>query len=134
MFMNQGVYVLQVDIDKYYVGKSNNITLRLEQHTKGEGSCFVKRIVQRLEPCVPYIHDWESWERAETLHWMYTRGISHVRGWMYTDPVLNVEQKKHAFAQICEKYDLCRKCGQTGHFVSECNKKKEDCVKPFWFK
>lgn len=132
-FLNQGVYVLQVDSDRYYVGKSHNIANRIEQHTRGEGSCFVKRILRRIAPNTSCPGDWESWERAETLHWMYTRGIHNVRGWMYTSMVLTPEQHKHAFEQICEKYDLCRQCGQKGHFIKECVEINAS-VKPFWFR
>lgn len=119
ILLNQGVYVLQLTNGTYYIGKSNNITQRLEQHHKGE-----KKIAKRLTPFTEYMSDFESWERAETLHWMYTKGIKKVRGWMYVQAKLDKVTRKHAYQQICEKYDLCRKCGRKGHFIEECREKK----------
>lgn len=122
-FINQGVYVLELNNGKeYYIGKSMNILERIKQHQTGEkGSEFTKgKSIKRLMPLTPYLEDFESWERAETLKWMYLKGVSGVRGWMYTTGKLNKEQRNHAFEQICEKNDLCRKCGLTGHFVKEC--------------
>ena len=115
-FVNKGVYVLELEGDKYYVGKSNNILERIVQH-KANG----KKIAKRMQTKTPPSTDWESWERNETLHWMREKGIQNVRGWMFTTGVLSKEQLKQAFAQICEKYDLCRRCGSGGHFVKHCH-------------
>lgn len=114
-FNNEGVYVLHLPGDKYYIGKSKNIKQRLEEHAA------VTKIVQRLPPCTPYLHDWESWERAETLHWMKEKGVEKVRGWMYVRKWLTSEEKEHAKAQIFEKYDLCRLCGSDRHFAKHCS-------------
>jgi hypothetical protein len=106
----------------YYVGKSSNIEERLQQHRSGVGGCILAlKYVERVDPLTEYMSDFESWERNETLTRMYTHGISNVRGWMYTSPALGVTQFEHAAAQICEKFDLCRRCGYKGHFVGECN-------------
>ena len=113
-FANQGVYVLELEENQIYVGKSNHIAARIDQHRT------TKSIIRRLMPYTPYCHDFESWERNETLHWMAVKGIPHVRGWMFTTKELKKGDVKQAFRQICEKYDLCRKCGQKGHFIEQC--------------
>ncbi len=68
----------------------------------------------------------ESWERNEVLTRMHQFGIDNVRGWMYTFKNMPIEQKVHAFDQICEKFDFCRKCGRNGHFIRDCHSMSTD--------
>jgi hypothetical protein len=72
----------------------------------------------------------ESWERAETLTRMFKHGIRRVRGWLYTTRFLSQSQVESAYQQICEKFDLCRKCGRNDHFIHQC---KADCRAPWYF-
>jgi hypothetical protein len=51
---------------------------------------------------------------------MYRRGINSVRGWMFVSKTLSEEQTESAFNQVCERFDLCRKCGRNSHFASAC--------------
>ncbi len=54
---------------------------------------------------------------------MYLTGIDQVRGWMLTSPTLSPIDKRDAFRQVCEKFDLFRKCGRHTHFANECRAK-----------
>ncbi len=122
---DKGVYVLELKDGGFYVGKSHDIDERLRQHAgKGEqqhsGATCAKGFVGRVAALTPRCDDMEAWERAETLARMYKHGIERVRGWMYTNPEMTEAQREHAFSQICEKHDLCRKCGNAGHFAAEC--------------
>lgn len=120
-FANNGVYVLEMSDGTYYVGKSHNIPKRLKEHQDGKGSEFVyNKPFERIPTHVEYMNDWEGWERAETLHLMYKKGIENVRGWLYTSVVLSEDQEKDANRQIRERYDLCRGCGEKGHFMRDC--------------
>ena len=128
----EGVYVLQEHADdpKVYVGKSSNIPVRIQEHMAGHGttSCVFSPASHRLAPLTPPVYagklpDWESWERVETLTRMYEFGIDRVRGWMFTAPVLSHADKETAFLQICERFDLCRRCGRATHFVQQCKAK-----------
>ena len=114
-FMNEGVYVLELANGRYYIGKSNDIDRRISQHLLNG-----KDVQRRLAPETMGSPDWEAWERNETLHWMHHKGIKNVRGWLYTEPVFSEDLERHAFGQLCERYDLCRKCGRKGHFISQC--------------
>lgn len=38
--MERGVYALRLKDDKYYVGYSANMVLRIKQHFEGEGICM----------------------------------------------------------------------------------------------
>ena len=104
-----------------YVGKSQDVERRIEQHMSGEGTQCLSGRVRRLEVGEAGTErDLESWERNETLARMYKHGVDKVRGWMFTSARLSAEQEEQAFGQICEKYDLCRQCGRNTHFADKC--------------
>lgn len=125
-----GVYVLEKPDGTLYVGKSGNIQERLRQHANGSGASCAKGFVKRIPPITAEVEgDHEAWERAETLARMRKHGISNVRGWMYTSPEMTDAQVEHAFGQVCERHDLCRRCGRGGHFAARCGKAKK---RPEW--
>jgi predicted GIY-YIG superfamily endonuclease len=121
-----GIYVLENlsgGTPRFYVGKSNNIIQRVNAHMSGQGG--VGYLSGRNLRHVSLIsngslRDLESWERNETLERMYRFGINNVRGWMFTDLELSDEDHETAFNQICEKRDLCRRCGRNSHFQGNC--------------
>lgn len=119
-----GVYVLERPDGVYYVGKSCNIRGRIRQHAEGGGASCAKvegeGRARRVLPLTQACEDLEAWERAEVLARMRKHGIGRVRGWMYTSPELSEAQREHAFGQVCEKFDLCRRCGLRGHFAVDC--------------
>jgi hypothetical protein len=118
------VYVLQLQGNRYYIGKSQNTHSRIAQHKhpSGYGSRWTTkyRIIKEVCPLTPSQEDLESWERAETLTRMLEHGIENVRGWMFTTEQLDEYQVEQVCYQVCEKFDLCRQCGGKGHFVSSC--------------
>ena len=116
-----GVYVLELPGGRYYVGKSGNVGGRLEQHRGGTGASCAEGFLRRLAPLTPPDDDAEAWERAETLARMRRHGIARVRGWMFTAPALTEPQREAAFTQVCERFDLCRRCGRGGHFAASCH-------------
>lgn len=123
-----GVYVLyDVKDKKMYVGKSEDMDRRVGQHLNKEGTRFFEMngtSIGRSKffevKAAPIHADLESLERNHTLALMYKHGIDNVRGWMFTTMMLSSRQKEDAFRQICEKYDLCRKCGRDSHFAERC--------------
>ena len=120
-----GVYVLRFDdntLPRFYVGKSNDITKRLQQHGDGHGSaCVAGRAFKRIPTIVRgHRDDLEGWERAEVLERMYEVGINAVRGWKYTLQLMPIDQKLSAFDDVCERFDLCRNCGRSTHFIRDC--------------
>ena len=112
------------------MGKSAGIAERLRQHAAGEGAACAKGFLRRISPLTPHMHDLEAWERAETLARMRKHGIASVRGWMYTAPELGQYLREHAYQQICERFDLCRRCGREGHFAAAC----AGAARPPWAK
>ena len=116
-----GVYALIDTSGRVYVGKSANIPKRLDMHMTGSGTTFLDPGMS-VTPLLTRgkTDDLETWERNETLMQMHKRGISNVRGWKYVTQTLTQAERKEAFDQVCEKLDLCRKCGRKGHFQYKC--------------
>ena len=124
-----GVYVLRTSDGLYYVGKSTDIDARIQEHRSGGGaSCISGSSFSEITRLLTSgsASDLESWERNETLQRMKLHGIENVRGWMFTEARLSHESRHDAFRQICEKFDLCRKCGRSSHFAERCFAKTVD--------
>jgi len=130
--VESGVYVLEKADGSLYVGKSGNISERIMQHAMGEGASCARGFVRRVPPLTECVGDREAWERSETLARMRRHGVSNVRGWMYTTPTLSDAQRDHAFRQVCEKMDLCRRCGLEGHFAGSCRRSGAGGARPQW--
>ena len=125
-----GVYVLELNNDQcFYVGKASNIQERVEQHKNGAGSAFVKAkggVKRVLTPDLPREESLTSWEQKETIYQMMKRGFNHVRGWEFTfTKSLTTDELKTIRTLIFGTGDLCRNCGNPGHFVSGCKTKSK---------
>jgi len=118
----KGVYVLQLQNNKYYVGESMDKKRRIWVHENGNGSSWTKKhnVIQELKPLTKKQDDF--WELSETLEVMNLYGIDNVRGSMFTNPnELSREDKVVAAQLYCEKHNLCRRCGSNSHFIGQCN-------------
>tara|TARA_B100002051_G_C16719267_1_gene631339 strand:- start:175 stop:732 length:558 start_codon:yes stop_codon:yes gene_type:complete len=127
------VYVLKLENQKYYVGESSNIRQRIWAHENGGGSAWSKKY-KYIRPIKLITKPQDSfWELSETLEQMYVHGINNVRGSMFTKPFeLSKEEKIMAAQLYCEKHNLCRNCGEPGHFINQCkNEKVAPWVKQF---
>ena len=124
-----GVYILKDNHNRYYVGKSQNMAGRIEDHMHGNGTSFLSGNITSVQSLTSgSANDLESWERSETLARMHRHGIKNVRGWMFTTQELSDRQLDDAFNQICEKFDFCRRCGRNSHFIQTCYAKS----KAYW--
>tara|TARA_B100001094_G_scaffold91385_1_gene87370 strand:- start:766 stop:1317 length:552 start_codon:yes stop_codon:yes gene_type:complete len=118
---NKGVYVLKLTNNKYYIGESNDIDKRVWVHMNKAGSAWTKKYdVLKREETITNPQD-AFWELNETLEQMKLHGIDNVRGSMFTNPYeLSMNEKISAAQLVCEKYNLCRKCGGSDHFITQC--------------
>jgi len=130
----KGIYVLKLNDGCMYVGKSDNIDARIEQHRNGSAKCAAwcnrhtrSSALQVEKPRTPPSgDDLNAWEQNETLVQMMVHGFDKVRGWRFTkcDP-LEYEDLITIKALIPEAADVCRKCGIKGHFVTSCSASNE---------
>lgn len=117
------IYVLQLQSNKYYIGKTENPEFRLADHFISEGSAWTKKykpikIKQIIPNCDAYDED------KYTKKYMSKYGINNVRGGTYCRVKLNDEIIKTIKKEIDGATDKCYKCGKTGHFANECIKKQ----------
>lgn len=120
----ESLYVLKLEDDKWYVGKSADVAKRFEQHVQGKGAAWTKtykpiRIVETRR--ITSIHD----ETNTTKDYMKKYGIDNVRGGAYTQIDLSDDISDMIKAELRGNNDACYKCGTKGHFANKCSKKEE---------
>lgn len=122
------VYVLELQKGYIYVGKSKNIKGRLKQHVNGKGAVFTREYkpTGKLLPRLGTLRgDGDGPERDETLRQMYALTPQKVRGWKYCNKSLSMPDLREIESNIRELFDLCRRCGRTGHFARGCREKTD---------
>jgi hypothetical protein len=122
-----GVYVLQLHGGYYYVGKTSRaIKERVKEHFKMPRSWMKLHHPIKVVPTITRLpSDFVSWERAETLERIWLHGASKVRGWQYTLVNLTEVDEQAIVTQLCERKDLCRRCGRGNHFMPQCKLKQK---------
>jgi predicted GIY-YIG superfamily endonuclease len=115
----QFIYVLGLQEGKYYVGKTNDITRRLQEHQSGSGCEWTKRyrmvkLLHSEQSSDPYDED------KITKKWMAEKGINNVRGGVYSQVVLPDEQIASINRELRGAEDKCLGCGRDGHMVKNC--------------
>jgi predicted GIY-YIG superfamily endonuclease len=115
----ESLYVLQLENDKWYVGKTHDIAKRFKEHQSGKGSAWTTankplKIVEtrRLKD--------EYDETNTTKELMKKYGIDNVRGGAYVQVVMPEHVEKTLKMEIRGDSGACFKCGLGGHFAVEC--------------
>jgi len=114
------IYILELDENKFYVGKTNNPEFRLEKHFDGYGSQWTRKykpikILDRIDNCDDFDED------KYTLKIMSEKGINNVRGGSFCEIDLSEDSKKTIHRMINGANDKCYICGSKDHFVNKCN-------------
>jgi len=113
------IYILKLENNKYYIGKTTNPNFRLEQHFNLSGSQWTKKykpnkILQLLPDCDSYDED------KYTLKYMEKYGINNVRGGTFCELKLNQNNLSTIKKMINSSTDKCYICGENGHFAKKC--------------
>ena len=117
------IYILLLELNKYYIGKTNNPDIRLDYHFNSDGSEWTKiykpiKVYEVISNCDSYDED------KYTLKYMEKEGINNVRGGSFSQIELSVEQIKLISQMIKGATDKCFNCGESGHFIKDCIESK----------
>ena len=96
------IYVLELEDERYYIGRTSNIVQRMNEHFRGDGALYTKKhkpikikeiIIEKSK------HD----ERDKTLECMEKYGWDKVRGYVWCKESLS---KKPKIKKIVEKEEV----------------------------
>ena len=112
------IYTLELENEKYYVGRSDVPNQRILAHFEELGSKWTK--IHKPLKVLTEIKGDEFDEEKYTLIAMEKYGIDNVRGGSYCKIKMSQEEKDKALQTIRSITDRCYKCGEKGHFVNDC--------------
>ena len=115
------IYILQLAGGRYYVGKTNNIARRYQEHLNGEGSAWTRRwppttLVKTIDSTSPFDED------KTVKEYMAKYGIDKVRGGSYVSETLDAAQHDLLTKEIRGAEGRCTQCGGADHFAAACTR------------
>lgn len=112
------IYVLGLENNKYYIGRTQNLQQRLNDHKNGLGSYWTKKYP--FIKLIDYRIGTKYEETAKTLEYMDRYGIENVRGGIYSNIDLTFEQCLTIQKEIYGANNKCLACGIDGHYIMDC--------------
>jgi hypothetical protein len=112
------IYVLKLQNNKYYIGKTLNPYFRIESHFNSEGSEWTK--INKPVKILKLIKGDDYDEDKYTKMYMDKYEIDNVRGGSYTSVKLDKETKNQLLKISNSINNRCFKCEKEGHFAKNC--------------
>jgi hypothetical protein len=120
--MSTNIYILKLQGNHYYVGKTDNPQKRFQEHLRGSGSAWTKKYKPLcIEQVISNQTDFDEDKYVKIC--MNKYGIENVRGGAYTSIDLTEEQEASLRHELRAATDKCLNCGKPGHFAYQCKKK-----------
>lgn len=122
--MTTTIYVLKLEGNRYYVGKTNNPTKRFEEHVRGDGAAWTRlHKPYKIERIIPNASAFD--EDKYTKEYMAKYGIDAVRGGSYVERELDDNQVYALQRELRMASDKCTTCGRSSHFAANCYAKTD---------
>ena len=116
------IYVLQLQDNKYYIGRTTKTEFRLNTHFNPckSGSAWTDKYLP-LE-VVQIYHNCDNYDEDKyTLQYMEKYGINNVRGGSFCQIKLSEENKEIIKKMLNNSNDRCFICGLDDHFAKDCS-------------
>jgi len=110
------IYVLQLTNNKYYVGKTDDVDRRYQQHLNGKGSAWT-RIYRPIRLLNVYDSDDED---KILLDMMEKYGFDNVRGGSFSQVELNEYDPRTLIKMLRIRNNSCYRCGSKKHYIGNC--------------
>lgn len=113
------IYVLELENNKYYVGKTSRIEKRFDEHLNGRGSEFTKKYKpNKIYKVYKELSEFD--EDNYTKKYMKIFGIDNVRGGSYCNINLNINQMNLLNKELNTIDNTCYRCGRDSHYANFC--------------
>lgn len=113
------IYVLSLEWDKFYVGKTENIEFRIDQHFDSNGSVWTRKY--KPKSVVEIIQDCDDFDEDKyTIKYMERYGIENVRGGSFCRLELEKDEINIIKKMIIGSSNRCYSCEEKGHFAKDC--------------
>lgn len=113
------VYVLRLVNNKWYVGRTDDLSSRIFEHTAGTASEWTK-LHKFIEVEMIYDNCDKFDEDKYTKIYMDKYGIENVRGGSYVQIKLNSEQINILNKELSNAKNNCFVCNASDHFAKDC--------------
>uniref|UniRef100_A0A6C0AEH6 CCHC-type domain-containing protein n=1 Tax=viral metagenome TaxID=1070528 RepID=A0A6C0AEH6_9ZZZZ len=122
--MTNLIYALELENNKWYIGKTCDIESRINEHNIGSNKWIKTYKIKNHEIIENPVKSKFS-EDNFTKEYMMKYGIGNVRGGSYTKFDLNKDEIKFLNKEFLHAEDKCFNCGDMNHYSSECPNKTE---------
>ena len=130
------VYVLDLTEGKKYVGSTNNLDKRIEEHkdTNIYSSAWLSIYPMVFLSEIHYSKEknLKILEEEVTFDIMQKYGIDNVRGGAYSKPEMKIEERESIVKLLHHRNDRCLKCGKSDHYINECPNNSIGSQSGFW--
>ena len=121
------VYVLRLQKNRYYVGRTTDVNRRFQEHKKGGAKSAVWTREYKpigTGPMAVFKSERKYDEHMYTLLFMSRFGINNVRGSVYSQLVLPTTTMSLIRDLLSSVDDLCYVCGSAEHMATDCTMDK----------